>query len=78
MSCDDLRERVDEVAEGAGERRDEQQQLDHDRERDEPEHEDRRARAPAEVELPLHEADDRLEHEGGEEREEERQHRLLM
>ena len=50
---------------------------DHDHgDGDETEHEDRRAGAPAELQLALHEADDRLEHEGDEEREEDRHHRL--
>ena len=43
---------------------------------DEPEHEDRRAGPPPELQLALHEADDGLEHERDEEREEDRHHRL--
>ena len=60
-------QRVDEVPEAAGERR-EQQQHEDDRKGREPEDQCRRAGTPAEASVALHQAHDGLEHEGDEQR----------
>jgi hypothetical protein len=71
---DDRRERVDEVAGRADERRDEDERR-RDREDDESEDDDQRGGSPAEVETALHKRDDWVEHQRGEQGEEEGQDR---
>ena len=72
---DHPRQGVDEVPEAPDQRR-EQEQDEDDAERDQPEHERRRTRAAPHRELPLHQPHDGLEHERGEERQEERHDRF--
>ena len=76
MSSTMPRQRVDEVPEAPGERREEQQHED-DRERRQPEDRASSRRRPRPSgSVPLHQAHDGLEHEREEQRQEERHHRF--